>query len=167
MKDCLTTYTGVSFDTFEPQMEMIKIEDIAHALSMMTRANGHFPEFFSVGQHSIQCCREAIARNYVPEVVMACLLHDASEAYLADITRPVKKNMTMYIQIEEQLQNMIYEKFLGFVPQGEAQTPATVQTTRERTREQMKALPAERHTRWLQSRREILTMRRRPRALRK
>ena len=51
---------------------------------------------------------------------MACLLHDASEAYLADITRPVKKNMTMYIQIEEQLQNMIYEKFLGFVPQGEA-----------------------------------------------
>lgn len=120
MKDCLTTYTGVSFDTFEPQMEMIRIEDIAHALSMMTRANGHFPEFFSVGQHSIQCCREAIARNYVPEVVMACLLHDASEAYLADITRPVKKNMTMYIQIEEQLQNMIYEKFLGFVPQGEA-----------------------------------------------
>lgn len=119
MKDCLRTYTGGSFDTFEPEMDMIRIEDIAHALSMMTRANGHFPEFFSVGQHSIQCCREAIARNYVPEVAMACLLHDASEAYLADITRPVKKYMTMYIQIEEQLQNMIYEKFLGFVPQGE------------------------------------------------
>lgn len=119
MKDCLTTFTGVAFDTFEPEADMIRIEDIAHALSMMTRANGHFPEFFSVGQHSIQCCREAIARNYVPEVAMACLLHDASEAYLADITRPVKKNMTMYIQIEEQLQNMIYEKFLGFIPQGE------------------------------------------------
>lgn len=119
MKDCLTTYTGVQFNTFEPEEDKINIEDIAHALSMMTRANGHFPEFFSVAQHSIQCCREAIARNYVPEVVMGCLLHDASEAYLADITRPVKKNMTMYIQIEEQLQNMIYQKFLGFVPKGE------------------------------------------------
>ena len=119
MKDCLTTYTKVQFNTFEPEEDKIRIEDIAHALSMMTRANGHFPEFFSVGQHSIQCCREAIARNYVPEVVLACLLHDASEAYLADITRPVKKNMTMYIQIEDQLQGMIYKKFLGFVPIGE------------------------------------------------
>lgn len=119
MDDCLITYTGVSFNTFEPEEDKIAIEDIAHALSMMTRANGHFPEFFSVAQHSIQCCREAIARNYVPQVVMACLLHDASEAYLADITRPVKKNMTMYLQIEEQLQDMIYEKFLGYVPRGE------------------------------------------------
>lgn len=119
MKDCLTTYTGVYFDTFAPEEDKIRIEDIAHALSLMTRANGHFPEFFSVAQHSIQCCREAIARNYVPRVVMACLLHDASEAYLADITRPVKKYMTMYIQIEEQLQNMIYRKYLGYVPQGE------------------------------------------------
>lgn len=42
-----------------------------------------------------------------------------SEAYLADITRPVKKNMTMYLQIEEQLQHMIYTKFLGYVPEGE------------------------------------------------
>lgn len=81
MDDCLTTYTGVSFNTFEPEEDKIRIEDIAHALSLMTRANGHFPEFYSVAQHSIQCCREAIARNYVPQVVMACLLHDASEAY--------------------------------------------------------------------------------------
>ena len=50
---------------------------------------------------------------------IACLLHDGSEAYLADITRPVKKNMTMYLQIEEQLQHMIYTKFLGYVPEGE------------------------------------------------
>ena len=119
MKDCLTTYTKVQFNTFEPEADKIRMEDIAHALSVMTRANGHFPEFFSVGQHSIQCCKEALARNYVPQVAMACLLHDASEAYLADITRPVKKNMTMYIQIEEQLQNMIYHKFLDYVPEGE------------------------------------------------
>jgi hypothetical protein len=118
-RNCITTYTRKRFNTLEPDEKDIDIEDIAHALSMMTRANGHFPEFFSVGQHSIQCCREAIARNYVPELALACLLHDASEAYLSDVTRPVKKNMPMYLQIEEQLQNMIYKKFLGFVPEGE------------------------------------------------
>ena len=118
-KDCLTTFSKVDFNTFEPEEDKIRIEDIAHALSMMTRANGHFPQFFSVGQHCIQCCHEATARNYLPQTALACLLHDGSEAYLADITRPVKKNMTMYLQIEEQLQHMIYTKFLGYVPEGE------------------------------------------------
>ncbi len=119
MMNGITTFTKVEFDTLNPRLEDIRIEDIAHALSLMTRANGHFPEFFSVAQHCIQCCKEALARNYVPQVALACLLHDASEAYLSDITRPVKKDMTMYLQIEEQLQNMIFEKFLGFVPNGE------------------------------------------------
>ncbi|MCD7709496.1 MAG: phosphohydrolase [Clostridiales bacterium] len=119
MNDNMTTYTGQKFDPFEPNREALRIEDIAHALSMMTRANGHFPEFFSVGQHCIQCAQEAIARNYVPEMVLACLLHDASEAYLADVSRPVKRHMTMYMQIEDQLQSLIYEVFLGYIPRGE------------------------------------------------
>ena len=118
-KDCITTFTGISFNTTHFNPNQIDIRDIAHALSMMTRANGHFPEFFSVGQHCIQCAREAIARHYVPELSLACLLHDASEAYLSDVTRPVKKNMTMYLQIEEELQNMIYKKYLGYVPKDE------------------------------------------------
>lgn len=113
MKSRITTFTKIDFDALNPSMEDIRIADIAHALSMLTRANGHFPRFFSVGQHSIQCCREALARNYSPRVAMACLLHDASEAYISDITRPVKKYMTMYLQIEDQLQSMIFEKFLG------------------------------------------------------
>ena len=113
MKSRITTYSKIDFDALNPNMEDIQIADIAHALSMLTRANGHFAQFFSVGQHSIQCCREALARNYGARVAMACLLHDASEAYISDITRPVKRYMTMYMQIEEQLQNMIYDKFLG------------------------------------------------------
>lgn len=117
MKDCITTYSKIRFNTLNPKKEDILIEDIAHALSLMSRANGHFAEFFSVAQHSLQCAREAIARNYGPRISMICLLHDASEAYLSDITRPVKKNMTMYLQIEEQLQNSIYEKFLGGLPE--------------------------------------------------
>lgn len=118
-KNYIITYTGLHMNPFEPDMSQIDIRDIAHALSLLTRSNGHFDHFFSVGQHSIQCCREAMARHYVPELCLALLLHNASEAYMGDIARPLKPYLTMYIQVEEQLKNMIYEKYLGFVPEGE------------------------------------------------
>jgi 5'-deoxynucleotidase YfbR-like HD superfamily hydrolase len=44
---------------------------------------------------------------------MACLLHDASESYISDITRPVKQYLEEYLAIEEKLANTIYEKYLG------------------------------------------------------
>lgn len=113
MADYITTYSKIQFTPLSPKAEDILIEDIAHALSMMTRANGHFPEFYSVGQHSIACHEEAKARNYSKKVQMACLLHDASEAYISDITRPVKKNLQTYLSVEDILQSMIYEKFLS------------------------------------------------------
>lgn len=116
MADYITTYSKIHFTPLQPQLEQIVIEDIAHPLSLMTRANGHFPQFYSVGQHSIQCAKEAIARGYEEELVLACLLHDASEAYLSDITRPVKKNMPVYREIEAVLQNAIFQKFLGKLP---------------------------------------------------
>lgn len=116
MSDYITTYSKVHFTPLEPEISQIYIEDIAHALSLMTRANGHFKEFYSVCQHSIGCCLEAKARGYSQSVCLACLLHDASEAYLADITRPVKKNLDGYLRIESVLQNTIYERFLGKLP---------------------------------------------------
>ena len=119
MGDTLTTYTGKEMNSFAPTPDMIDIRDIAHALSLEARANGHYEYFYSVAQHCIQCCREAIARHYVPRLALACLLHDGSEAYMSDVTAPLKKYMTMYLQIEKQLQDMIYEKFLGYVPEGE------------------------------------------------
>ena len=63
MADYITTYSKTQFSPINPKEEDILIEDIGHALSLMTRANGHFPEFYSVGQHCINCCKEAIARN--------------------------------------------------------------------------------------------------------
>ena len=113
MADYITTWSGIHFTPLEPKKEEIRAEDIAHALSLMTRANGHFPEFYSVAQHCIHCCEEAGARSYSARVQAACLLHDGSEAYLADITRPVKKHLPGYLSIEEVLQSAIYEKFLG------------------------------------------------------
>lgn len=113
MSDYITTYSKIHFTPLKPKKEQIRIEDIAHSLSLMTRANGHFPEFYSVAQHCIHCYEEAKARGLSKRICLACLLHDASEAYLADITRPVKKNLPKYMIIEKVLQDAVYERFLG------------------------------------------------------
>lgn len=109
----ITTYTGETFTPFAPDANRIRIEDIAHALSLLCRANGHFSQFFSVAQHSINCAREAGARGYTARVQLASLLHDASEAYLSDVTRPVKKLLPEYIKAETRLQDAINQKYLG------------------------------------------------------
>jgi hypothetical protein len=111
MADYILTYTKIRFYPTEPIADDIRIEDIAHALSMMTRANGHFATFYSVAQHSLNCYKEAKSRNYTERVQLGCLLHDASEAYLSDITRPVKRNLPAYFAYEDKLQGMIFEKF--------------------------------------------------------
>ncbi len=119
MKDCITTYSKVFFPVLNPENADIRMVDIAHALSLLTRAGGHYPEFYSVAQHCIDCYNEAKARNYDDRVALGCLLHDASEAYIADVTRPVKRNMTMYLQIEKQLQDEIYRRFMTTLPNEE------------------------------------------------
>lgn len=108
----IKTYTGIFFDPLHPDPDRIDILDIAHALSMLCRANGHFKSFYSVGQHCINCMLEAAARGYSKRVQLACLLHDASEAYLSDVTRPVKKELPKYLEIEKPLQDAIWRKYL-------------------------------------------------------
>ncbi len=108
----IMTHSKKMFDPLHPKMELIDIEDIAHALAMLCRANGHFKTFYSVCQHSINCMQEAAARGYSKRVQLGCLLHDASEAYLSDVTRPVKAELPQYKLIEEPLQEAIWNKWL-------------------------------------------------------
>ena len=120
MENYILTYTKTKFYPLEPRIEDIQIEDIAHSSSLMTRANGHHKHFFSVAQHVIGCYKEAIKRGYSERVQLGCLLHDASESYISDITRPVKQNFKEYFLIEEKLQNLIYAKYgLGDLSQEE------------------------------------------------
>lgn len=111
MSDCILTYTKIRFYPLEPVKEDIRIEDIAHSLSLMTRANGHCRHFYSVAQHSINCYLEAKSRGYSERVQLGCLLHDASESYISDVTRPVKCNLPGYCVIEEKLQRVIFDRF--------------------------------------------------------
>ena len=108
----ITTVTGKHFDPTDPEERLIDVFDIAHALSQICRANGHFSRFYSVAQHSLACAEEAEARECPDAVVLGCLLHDASEAYLSDVTRPVKALLPRYLETEERLQNLIWEHFI-------------------------------------------------------
>lgn len=113
MPDYITTYGGTHFVPVKPEADKIHITDIAHALSLICRGNGHVKHFFSVGQHCIHCAKEAIAREYSKRVCLACLLHDASEAYMSDVPRPFKKYIPEYTVYEGKMLDIIYEKYLG------------------------------------------------------
>ncbi len=107
--NCIRTFTGQYVNVFEPDPETIKIEDIAHSLARQCRFGGHLPNFYSVAQHSLNCAY--ITDN--KELKLAALLHDASEAYLLDIPRPIKSGLTNYKEIEDKLMMVIANKF-GF-----------------------------------------------------
>ena len=106
----ITTYTRKHFDPVHPDPGLLCVEDFAHALPMICRGNGHVTTFWSVGEHCICCAKEAAARGYSRRLVLACLLHDASECYMSDVPRPLKQEMPRYREIEDHLLSVIYEK---------------------------------------------------------
>ena len=67
----ITTYTGRHFKPTEPDADLIFAEDIAHALSLICRGNGHVSSFWSVGQHCICCAKEALARGLSKRMALA------------------------------------------------------------------------------------------------
>lgn len=109
------TYTGKMIEITDPEKSAICSEDIAHALSLICRASGHFKHFYSVAQHSINCMREAQARGYSRRVCFAALLHDASEAYLCDVPSPLKADLPQYKKIESKFQDEVWKKY-GLYP---------------------------------------------------
>lgn len=82
----ISTVSGGSFDVLNPCAEDVNLEDIAHALAMNCRYNGHTNQFYSVAEHSV-----IMSQQGDPEHALALLIHDAAEAYLTDIPRPVKE----------------------------------------------------------------------------
>lgn len=81
----VATYSGKSFDLKNPRPEDISIYDIAHALSMQCRFNGHTLHFYSVAEHCVR-----MSHMVSKEAALYGLLHDAAEAYMGDIVRPLK-----------------------------------------------------------------------------
>lgn len=108
----IRTFTGKYIDVFNPHKAMIDVVDIAHALSYTPRFRGHLNSFYSVAAHSIMCALEFIDSDKIIEA----LLHDASEAYIADIPSPIKKNLPDYLNLEDNLMKAIANKFNFLYP---------------------------------------------------
>lgn len=109
--DWIQTYTGRQFWPLDPRAEEVDILDIAQSLGMQCRFNGHASKFYSVAEH---CCHVS---DLLPDPLkLAGLLHDASEAYLCDLPRPLKRCQgfsDQYLIAERRLEKVIAEVF-GF-----------------------------------------------------
>jgi uncharacterized protein len=101
----IQTHTGKQVWPLNPRVADICIEDIAHALSNLCRFAGHTRDFYSVAQHSVLAC------NNCATAPLWALLHDAAEAYLCDVPRPVKGYLGGYKEAEVRLERIIAEKF--------------------------------------------------------
>jgi hypothetical protein len=117
----IQTFSGVKVFPLHPRIEDIKIEDIAHALSLQCRFADHVREFYSVADHCLH-----VAAIVPHQDALWGLLHDASEAYLVDFPRPVKRHLLgkAYREAEARLMAAICERFGLPVDQPDSVTEA-------------------------------------------
>lgn len=102
----MQTYTGRQFWPLDPRPDEIDLDDIATALSRACRYAGHCERFYSVAEHSVY-----VSQIVTPSLALKGLLHDATEAYLVDIPRPIKPFLKGYFEIENNLWKAIAAKF--------------------------------------------------------
>jgi uncharacterized protein len=104
--DWIQTASGHKFFPLDPWPGDVFIEDIAHALSHLCRFGGHCRRFYSVAEHSV-----LLARAALPEHRLWALLHDAAEAYLLDLPRPIKRMFPHYQEAEQKIMRAIAVRF--------------------------------------------------------
>jgi len=104
--DWMQTVSGRRFYPLDPRPEEIHIEDIAHGLSQICRFGGHVLRWYSVAQHSIH-----VSKLVAKEWQMVALLHDATEAYIGDMIRPIKRMMPAFSEMEDRVWRAVCERF--------------------------------------------------------
>lgn len=104
--DWMQTHSGKRFYPESPRAEDIYPEDIAHALSMLCRYGGHIDRFYSVAEHCVLVSEGVSEKNAIYG-----LLHDATEAYVVDVPRPVKRILGNYNELEKKVWFTICERF--------------------------------------------------------
>ena len=107
----ILTHSGIYFDFDDPTPEQIKIEDIATALGNTCRYGGHC-RFYSVAEHSVLCA--SVAQQKEPgnlELARHALMHDAAEAYIGDMPKPLKRIMPEFRAMEDRIEAVVRETF--------------------------------------------------------
>ena len=108
----IKTYTGERVNVTAPNQRKIHIEDIAHALSVIPRYNGHYPRILTVAEHCLNVVKQVEKRSdCTPRMKMHALLCNASEAYLCNLPRPIKKAMKGYWGFEQEFMDAILHRY--------------------------------------------------------
>lgn len=103
----IETYTGGDFDLFDPDPADVRLADIAAGLAHTCRFGGHSRQFYSVAQHSLFVSREFST----PRLQLLGLLHDAAEAYVGDVPRPMKAALDGFEEAEHEILASIWDAF--------------------------------------------------------
>lgn len=114
MSSRIEMFTGRFVDPLNLQVDDIDIRDIAHALSNQCRFTGHTSVFYSVAEHSIRVAELLDQRGCDRITVLTGLLHDATEAYLVDLPRPLKHHPLLgdvFRQVEQQVWSTVAAQF--------------------------------------------------------
>ena len=138
----IQTYRGKVMDVFDPDITQIDIIDIAHSLSNQCRYNGHCDHFYSVARHCCLCAsimavdprsmyrmrwsrkrkqyeissdQDKWSPDMHRQIVFHALMHDAAEAYVGDMPRPIKRKFPEFKKIEASLMDMVISR-MGMVP---------------------------------------------------
>lgn len=121
-KDWMATFTGHAVYPLDLKPEDIRLNDIAHSLSQQARYNGHCRFPYWVAQHCVYISRALERDGYDNYVQRVGLLHDASECYTGDMTRPMKNSLKkkltehgadagLFKEIEADVQKVIAKRF--------------------------------------------------------
>jgi 5'-deoxynucleotidase YfbR-like HD superfamily hydrolase len=118
----ITTASGISVNLLKPHVGVIDIRDIAQSLGAQCRFTGHANGFYSVAEHSVECANlvlslvppvelEAMTDEQKRVLQLEALMHDAPEAYLGDVSRPLKSLLNSYKALERIWEPVIAEAF--------------------------------------------------------
>ncbi len=94
-----------------PDPASIEVQSIAAALSKVCRFGGHCPQFYSVAEHSIHATAMAASEGFGGDALVAVFLHDAAEAYIGDMVKPLKVTMPQYGEAEQRMEAAIEAAF--------------------------------------------------------
>lgn len=105
------TFTGQMFDFRDPDPSKVRVADLAHHLAYTNRFGGAAHRYYSVASHCVYVSRRLAEEGHSPDVQLAGLLHDSSEAYLGDITSGLKRLLPEYRAIELRWERMLERLF--------------------------------------------------------
>jgi hypothetical protein len=111
MSNTIKVAAGHYVDLANPDPITIDLTSIAAALGKICRFGGQCPRFYSVAEHCVHAARLAYECGESEEAVKAVLLHDAAEAYIGDMVKPLKIMLSQYSEVEQRIERAIQKRF--------------------------------------------------------